>query len=117
MNQSTPNLQQQLRQAIIKQKAYHLEAVEDQSPLRPLYQVLYQYEEHVSKLVFQVFQGNGSFIPFELMDVLEREFQNSTLVTDPENQRLLHHYQLYKQRLDEIYNLLRMILATNSNGE
>lgn len=117
MNESNINLQQKLKQAIIKQKSTHLEAVEDQSPLLNLYQMLYQYEEHVSKMVFQAFQGNGNFIPFELMDVLEKEIQNFASTSDPESQRLLNHYRLYKQRLDEIYNLLQEFLTSTPNGE
>lgn len=117
MSQSSINLNQQLKQAIIKQKSTHLEAVEDQSPLLNLYQMLYQYEEHVSKMAFQAFQGSGNFNPFELMNLLENEIQNFASTSDPESQRLLNHYRLYKQRLDEIYNLLQEILTSTPNGE
>lgn len=117
MSQSSINLNQQLKQAIIKQKSTHLEAVEDQSPLLNLYQMLYQYEEHVSKMVFQAFQGSSNFTPFELMDVLENEIQKFASTSDPESQRLLKNYRLYKQRLDEIYNLLQEILTSTPNGE
>lgn len=117
MNKSNINLLQKLKQAIIKQKSNHLEAVEDQSPLQNLYQILYQYDEHVSKLVFRAFQGSGNFTPFVLIDTLEKEIQNFSSTSDPEIQRLLNHYRLYKQRLDEIYNLLLEILTSTPNGE
>lgn len=117
MKTSEENLHRQLKQAVIKQKTSHLEMPEAQPRLLPLYQLLFQYEEHVSKLVFQVFQGNRMFIPFPLMDLLQEEFKKSESQADTETQRLIHQYYLYKTRLDEIYNLIEQILTTQKDGE
>lgn len=111
------DLLQQLKQAVIKQKSSHLEPVDEKSNLYTLYRLLYQYEEHVSELVFQALQGNGEFTPFAMMESLEAEFQKSDIQSDPDRQRVFNHYHAYKQRLDEIYRLVKAILTSKENGE
>lgn len=117
MKSPTEDLLLQLKQAIIKQKSSHLEKVDETSNLYRLYYLLYQYDEHVSKLVFQALQQSGDFTPFELMKSLQSEIQKSDHQTDPDNQRLFNHYRVYKQRLDEIYRLVKAILTSKKNGE
>lgn len=117
MNSLTENLSQQLKQAIIKQKSSHLEQVDEKSNLYTLYRFLYLYEEHVSKLVFQALQQRGEFTPFAMMDSLESEIQKSDNQSDPDLQRIFNHYRAYKQRLDEIYRLVKVILTSKKNGE
>ncbi len=102
----------QLKQAIIKQKTIHLEEVDNNSPLANLYRLLHNFDEHVSKLVFQAFQKSGQFIPFPEIDDLNNEFEKLSVYTDPEQQRLFKHYRLYKQRLEEIYNLVKEVLTS-----
>ncbi len=114
---SKANLHQQLKQALIKQKTSHLEPPDEQSQLYLLYKLLYQYDEHISKLVFQALQGKGEFIPFPATDALQEEFKSSASDPNSEIQRLLQQYHLHKARLDEIYQLVKAILTTNKNGE
>jgi hypothetical protein len=114
---SEKNIEQQLKQMVIKQKTTHLETPDDHPHLKPLYQLVHQYEEHVSKLVIQALQGSGDYTPFTLMELLLEEFKNAETRTESESQRLLHHYRLYKARLDEIYHLVKEVLTTNKNGE
>lgn len=117
MKSPTEDLLLQLKQAIIKQKSSHLEKVDETSNLYRLYNLLYQYDEHVSNLVFQALQQSGDFTPFTLIESLQSEIQKSDDQTDPDNQRLYNHYRVYKQRLDEIYQLVKAILTSKKNGE
>jgi|GEM_PF-2358497 hypothetical protein len=117
MKSFTDNLSQQLKQAVIKQKSSHLEQIDEKSNLYTLYRFLYLYEEHVSKLVFQALQQRGEFTPFAMMDSLESEIQKSDNQSDPDLQRIFNHYRAYKQRLDEIYRLVKVILTSEKNGE
>lgn len=117
MKSFTDDLSQQLKQAVIKQKSSHLEQVDEKSNLYTLYRFLYLYEEHVSKLVFQALQQRGEFTPFAMMDSLESEIQKSDNQSDPDLQRIFNHYRAYKQRLDEIYRLVKVILTSKKNGE
>ena len=117
MKSFTDNLSQQLKQAVIKQKSSHLEQVDEKSNLYTLYRFLYLYEEHVSKLVFQALQQRGEFTPFAMMGSLESEIQKSDNQSDPDLQRIFNHYRAYKQRLDEIYRLVKVILTSEKNGE
>lgn len=117
MKSFTEDLSKQLKQAIIKQKTNHLEQVDKKSNLYSLYRLLYQYEEHVSKLVFQALQQTGDFEPFAIMESLQSEFQKSDIQSDPDSQRILNHYRVYKQRLDEVYRLVKLILTSKRNGE
>jgi hypothetical protein len=117
MKSFTENLSQQLKQAVIKQKSSHLEQIDEKSNLYTLYRFLYLYEEHVSKLVFQALQQRGEFTPFAMMDSLESEIQKSANQSDPDLQRIFNHYRVYKQRLDEIYRLVKVILTSKKNGE
>ncbi|WP_448336297.1 hypothetical protein [Bellilinea sp.] len=117
MKSFTDNLSQQLKQAVIKQKSSHLEQIDEKSNLYTLYRFLYLYEEHVSKLVFQALQQRGEFTPFAMMDSLESEIQKSDNQSDPDLQRIFNHYRAYKQRLDEIYRLVKVILTSKKNGE
>ncbi|GAP10848.1 hypothetical protein BECAL_02024 [Bellilinea caldifistulae] len=117
MMTSETNLQQQLKQMVIKQKTTHLESPDDHLYLTSLYQLLHQYEEHVSKLVIQALQGSGEYTPFGLMDLLLEEFKKAEARTNSESQRLLHQYRLHKARLDEVYQLVKEILTTRNLGE
>lgn len=116
MNTSKTDLQN-LKQMVIKQKTSHLEPPDNQPHLAQLHEILYQYEEHISKLVFQVFQGSGEFTPYEKLDLLAEKFKRAEEYTDSESQRLLNQYRLYKERLDEIYKLVQAILNPVQNGE
>lgn len=117
MKSPSEDLLQQLKQAIIKQKSSHLEKVDETSNLYRLYNLLYQYDEHVSKLVFLALQQSGDFTPFALMESLQSEIQKSDNPIDSDNQRLFNHYRVYKQKLDEIYQLVKEILTSKKNGE
>ncbi|MEN4013187.1 MAG: hypothetical protein ROW48_14215 [Bellilinea sp.] len=110
MNETQSEAIQQLKRIVIIQKSTHLLAPEHSPLLERLYDLIRQYDEHLSNAIFSTFRGAGSYSPFPRRDELQLALQEVLESQESDVQRESGTYLRYKERLDEINALIRQIL-------
>jgi hypothetical protein len=110
MTDETPQVR--LRKAIVSQKSASLP--EPALPqLAQAYEILRQYDEYVTQAVFAALQGRPAEAEF-----LRREELDRSLASDQElpaeGERFLRQYLRYREKLDEMASLARMVIEERS---
>ncbi len=117
MNPSTAELIKRLKQLVVNQKASHPTPPQQFPQLEMLHELIRTYDEHLSRLVFPAFRGEGRYSPFPGLDALRLSAAKALEADDPPLQRAAGVYLRYKDQLDAIDALLRQILAPDAPKE